>query len=151
MPQRLPAYEDPRLSPYPDIQAVGVDERADPLHFAPSLIREIAATDGQEVATHTFSHFYCLEPGQTVDDFEADLRAAVDVARSADVELRSIVFPRNQVNSDYLPVCAALGLIAYRGNQRAWMHGARSAGSETPARRSVRLLDAYLPGSRTHA
>jgi peptidoglycan/xylan/chitin deacetylase (PgdA/CDA1 family) len=147
MPARPPAYEDARLSPYPDIPALGAGERADPLHFAPSLIREIAATDGQEVGTHTFSHFYCLEPGQTIKDFEADLRAAVDVARSAGVELRSIVFPRNQVNPDYLPVCAALGLIAYRGNPPAWMHGGGGPASETPTRRMARLLDAYVPVS----
>src|SRR5437763_5140944 len=68
MPHRRPAYADPGLSPYPDVQALGGDEGADPLHFAPSLIRAVAATAGQEVATHTFSHFYCLEPGQTTED-----------------------------------------------------------------------------------
>jgi peptidoglycan/xylan/chitin deacetylase (PgdA/CDA1 family) len=145
MPERLPEYEDPRLSPYTEIRALGADERADPLHFAPSLIRAVAATPGQEVATHTFSHFYCREPGQTVEDFEADLRAAVGVARDAGVELRSIVFPRNQVNHDYLPVCARYGLVAYRGNPAVWMHDSRSGVAETPLRRAGRLLDAYLP------
>src|SRR3954468_19543994 len=45
-PERLPQYADSRLSPYPDIETLGADEREDPLHFAPSLIRAIAATDG---------------------------------------------------------------------------------------------------------
>jgi Polysaccharide deacetylase len=151
MPERQPAYDDPRLSPYGALRSLGPDERADPLHFAPSLIRAVAATPGQEVATHTFSHFYCLEPGQTIEDFEADLRAAVDVARDAGVEHRSIVFPRNQVNHDYLPVCARYGLVAYRGNPDVWMHDARSDATETPPRRAGRLLDAYLPLSRTRS
>ena len=151
MPDRLPEYEDPRLSPYPEVRTLGADEHADPLHFAPSLIRAVAATPGQEVATHTFSHFYCLEPGQTIEDFEADMRAAVDVARDAGVELRSIVFPRNQVNHDYLPVCARLGLVAYRGNPDAWQHHSRPGAHETPLRRAGRLLDAYLPVSGARA
>jgi peptidoglycan/xylan/chitin deacetylase (PgdA/CDA1 family) len=145
IPERRPSYEHPRLSPYGDLSAVGADERADPLHFAPSLIAEIAATPGQEVGTHTFSHYYCLEPGQTVADFEADLLAAVDVARSAGIALRSIVFPRNEVNPAYLTVCRTHGLAAYRGTQPAWMHRARSATAETPLRRAGRLLDAYVP------
>jgi peptidoglycan/xylan/chitin deacetylase (PgdA/CDA1 family) len=145
LPERRPAYAQAQLSPYPHIASVGKDERADPLHFAPSLVRRIAATDGQEVATHTFSHFYCLEPGQTEADFEADLRAAVAVARTAGIELRSIVFPRNQVNPAYLPICARLGLVAYRGNPGGRVHSARGESSETPLRRAGRLFDAYAP------
>jgi peptidoglycan/xylan/chitin deacetylase (PgdA/CDA1 family) len=151
LPERRPAYARPELSPYPGLASVGADEAADPLHFAPSLVRRIAATEGQEVATHTFSHFYCLEPGQTEADFEADLRAAVEVARAAGIELRSIVFPRNQVNPAYLPVCARLGLTAYRGNQTGRVHGACSGSSETAIRRAGRLVDAYVPLYRNPA
>jgi peptidoglycan/xylan/chitin deacetylase (PgdA/CDA1 family) len=149
-PERRPAYAHQELSPYPHIASIGADERADPLHFAPSLVRRIAAADGQEVATHTFSHFYCLEPGQTEADFEADLCAAVDVARAAGIELRSIVFPRNQVNPAYLPVCARLGLIAYRGNPGGRLHSARGESSETALRRAGRLFDAYASFPRGH-
>jgi peptidoglycan/xylan/chitin deacetylase (PgdA/CDA1 family) len=148
LPQRRPRYEHSHLSPYHDVLKVGQDEQSDPLHFASSLIREIAATRGQEVATHTFSHYYCLERGQTVEDFEADLRAAVGVARDRGIELRSIVFPRNEVNIDYLPTCRDHGLIAYRGTQDSWMHAARSASQETRTRRAGRLLDTYVPVSR---
>jgi len=147
LPRRRPAYLHPALSPYDHVATVGADERADPLHFAPSLIRRIAETPGQEIATHTFSHFYCLEPGQTVDDFAADLRAAVAGARARGIELSSIVCPRNEANTAYLPVCAEQGLIAYRGPQRAWMHTTRSATRETTVRRAARLLDSYVPVS----
>jgi peptidoglycan/xylan/chitin deacetylase (PgdA/CDA1 family) len=151
LPERRPAYSNSRLSPYDDVLAVGADERADPVHFAPSLIRQIAATPGQEVATHTFSHYYCLEPGQALEHFEADLDAAVEVARAARVELRSIVFPRNQVNVAYLPACRERGLIAFRGTQHTWMHRPRSDFDETRVRRAARLLDAYAPISPPHA
>jgi hypothetical protein len=145
LPDRRPSYTDPRLSPYPDVAGLGADERADPLHFAASLVRAIAAAPGQEIATHTFSHYYCLEPGQTAGDFEADLGAATDVARDAGIELRSIVFPRNQVNAAYLPACAAAGLTAYRGNQPDWMHESRPDAAVTRLQRAARLVDAYVP------
>src|SRR3954467_3547435 len=147
-PARLPSYDDPRLSPYGELEQLGAGEDDDPLHFAPSLVRQIAASPAQEVATHTFSHFYCLERGQTAADFEADLVAAVDVAQAAGVELRSIVFPRNQVNPTYLPICARHGLTAFRGNQLGPMYTARSEAGTTRLHRIGRLLDAYPPGAR---
>jgi peptidoglycan/xylan/chitin deacetylase (PgdA/CDA1 family) len=151
LPERRPEYARPELATYSHLATVGADERTDPLHFAPSLIRQIADVEGQEVASHTFSHFYCLEPGQTKEDFDADLRAAVAVAQANGIDLRSIVFPRNQVNPHYLPACAAQGMTAYRGTQSGWMHSERDAHGETPVRRAARLVDAYVPISRGHA
>jgi peptidoglycan/xylan/chitin deacetylase (PgdA/CDA1 family) len=122
---------------------VGESERDDVFHFAPSLVRLIAETPNQEIATHTFSHHYCLAPGQTADDFRRDLAAAV---ATAEEKLRrrvvSLVFPRNQVNEAYLPVCAELGIAAYRGTERAWIY--RPSRNGALLRRALRLLDAYL-------
>jgi hypothetical protein len=115
------------------------------------LIRQIAATPGQEVATHTFSHYYCLEPGQTAAEFAADLDAAVRVANQAGVALHSIVFPRNQWNPAYLPICRARGILAYRGNPRSWLYAATEGAGESRVRRALRLLDAYLPLSGHNA
>ncbi|MGO9344664.1 MAG: polysaccharide deacetylase family protein, partial [Acidimicrobiales bacterium] len=98
-PTARPAYTRPGLSPYEE--PLGQDEAEDPIHFAPTLIDLIAATPGQEIATHTFSHFYCLEQGQDPETFRADLESAISVARKRGIELRSIVFPRNQFNPAY--------------------------------------------------
>jgi peptidoglycan/xylan/chitin deacetylase (PgdA/CDA1 family) len=142
-PPVLPAYRNARLSPY--AQAVGKDEVSDPLHFAPSLIEQIMATPRQEVGTHTYSHYYCNEEGQTEESFRADLQAACAIAASWGVELRSIVFPRNQVNSAYAGVMRECGILAYRGNPESWMW--RFSDREESAgggKRAARLLDAYL-------
>ncbi|PSO45007.1 hypothetical protein BRC21_00595 [Candidatus Saccharibacteria bacterium SW_7_54_9] len=113
-----PSYQDSDLSPYP--LSVGVDEKDDPFHFAPSLIRRIADTPGQEVATHTFSHYYCLEAGQRKREFEADLKSAIEAGRKLGVRPKSIVFPRNQANEKYLSVLARNDITSYRGVARAW-------------------------------
>ncbi len=143
LPEQLPSYSNRSLSPYAAIAATGDSEREDPLHYAPSLVELIASHPGQELATHTFSHYYCLEPGQTIDTFRADLEAARRVASRRGVELRSLVFPRNQFNRDYLQVCRELGIVAYRGNQRSWMYRP-TTGEEPAIRRAARLADAYL-------
>jgi peptidoglycan/xylan/chitin deacetylase (PgdA/CDA1 family) len=142
-PSTRPAYRDPRFDPY--AQSVGVDETADPLHFAASLIEQIRATPRQEIGTHTFSHYYCLERGQTKEAFRADLKAAASIADAHGVRLRSIVFPRNQHNPAYDDVLHDAGVIAYRGNQTGWMYRATESADNSPVMRIGRLADTYLP------
>ncbi len=144
LPDLRPGYAERNLSPFDDLDRIGETERDDPYHFGLSLIRQIAAAPGQEIATHTFSHFYCLEPGQTVAEFGADLAAACNAARAIGITLESIVFPRNQFNAGYLEACRAAGLIAYRGQERGWMYRAEAQSAEGLAKRGVRLVDAYL-------
>lgn len=142
-PALRPGYLDPRLDPYR--QEIGEDEDEDPLHFAASLVERIRATPRQEVATHTFSHFYCNEPGQDASHFASDLDAAVSIAAARGIQLRSIVFPRNQHNPAYDPVLIRAGIRAYRGLPDSWAWRFRTAReSAMPLRRAARLLDAYV-------
>jgi peptidoglycan/xylan/chitin deacetylase (PgdA/CDA1 family) len=142
-PAERPTYADPRRDPYRI--AVGSNEADDPLHFAPSLVRTIAAAPRQEVGTHTFSHYYCLEPGQTVAQFEADLRAAVAIAAAKGITLRSLVLPRHQVRTDYLPAIARAGLHVHRTNEANRLSRPYATGQDPLAIRAARLADAYLP------
>jgi len=143
-PTKKPLYVNHALSPYPHLSHVGRDEQEDPFHFAPSLIKLIASSPHQEVATHTFSHYYCLEKGQDIESFRADLEAAKKVASKYTLNMESLVFPRNQFNGDYLSACKELGIKAYRGNERSWIYRAKSREDESLVRRAVRLLDAYV-------
>lgn len=144
LPEHRPAYANGALDPYRVLDFVGPTADDDPFHFAPRLIRAIHATPFQEVGTHTFSHYYCLEPGQTLEAFRDDVQAAIDVAARSGIQLASLVFPRNQFNDRYLGVLANLGLAAYRGNARSWLYAARSQAAETRLRRAFRLLDNYV-------
>src|SRR5262249_52290786 len=142
-PRDLPAYDDPRLSPYAD--PVGQGEDDDPLHYAPSLLRLIRGYPRQEIGTHTFSHYYCLEGGQTREAFAADLASARAIARANGVEVRSIIFPRNQFNPDYADVLMSAGIDCYRSNERGWMynyHDPVYGGSRS--QRAVRKADSYV-------
>jgi peptidoglycan/xylan/chitin deacetylase (PgdA/CDA1 family) len=142
-PALRPAYGNPRLAPY--AEPIGANEDEDPFHFAPSLIRRIQRTPRQEIATHTFSHYFCGEEGQTRESFRADLSAACAIASQYGLRIRSIVFPRNQHNPAYDDILRENGIRAYRGNPRSRVW--RFANTEESTRlwtRAGRLLEAYL-------
>lgn len=150
-PDLKPAYDDPKLSPYDALDGeVGEDEAADPHHYGRDFIEQIKATPGQEVATHTFSHFYCLEPGQTIAAFEADLRAAIAIAAEDGLVLRSIVFPRNQMTAAHIEACRKLGIDCYRGNPETFAYRSRSGAENSKIVRATRLLDGVLPIDGPH-
>ncbi len=153
IPEDKPAYANPNLSPYNGhLDLMKDTEAEDPYHYASELIALIRNYPKQEISTHTFSHYYCLEEGQDLDDFRADMEAAIKIARYRDIELKSLVFPRNQFNSNYLQVCAELGIDSYRGNEDVWFHQAVNGQGENLWRRAFRLADAYvnISGHRCH-
>lgn len=143
LPDLRPGFHDPRLSNYSYLDEVGEDERRDPYYFGASLIDRIRQTPGQEIGTHTLSHFYCLEGGQTPEAFRADLQAAIDIARRRGIYLKSIVFPRNQFSEESLSTSRDLGLTHFRGNADGWAYRAARSDEQTKSRRAIRLVDAY--------
>lgn len=143
-PEELrPRYTNPALSNYAYLDELGADEAHDPMYFAASLIDRIAACPGQEIGTHTMSHFYCLEPGATTLAFEADLTAACALARARGITLRSIVFPRNQYACEHLDIARRHGLTRYRGNPPGWAYRPGAGRAQHLPRRALRLLDAH--------
>jgi peptidoglycan/xylan/chitin deacetylase (PgdA/CDA1 family) len=146
-PAIRPTYETENLSAYHYIDQVGIgaSEEDDPFHFASSLVKQIINTPHQELGTHTFSHFYCNEAGQTVDQFRADLQAAQRAAAKFNQRLTSLVFPRNQFNDAYLKVCYEEGITSVRSNPLDWFWKINSTQDEGMWKRLNRGMDAYLP------
>jgi peptidoglycan/xylan/chitin deacetylase (PgdA/CDA1 family) len=147
-PAIKPEYTDKKLDPY--VEPLGNGEADDPLHYAPSLIERILDTPKQEMATHTFSHYYCLETGQTAEAFRADLQSARAIAKTWGVDIRSIVFPRNQINPAYNHILLDLDIPIYRGNETSWFYEAAATSKQGYAKRGGRLLDTYVPITAHH-
>lgn len=141
LPEVRPSYRSRALDPY--TEGVGQDEDSDPEHLAGSLVRLLKSTPGQEVASHTFSHFYCLEDGQHEDDLRADLAAAQAIASLHGLQLSSLVLPRNQWNPSYTRAVLDNGFNCIRGPQPSWAHQARRQGDQGPVSRAARLVDTY--------
>jgi hypothetical protein len=152
LPAERPQYADERLSNYEYLAhtAIGEDEAHDLYHFGASLIRTIQKCRGQEMGSHTFSHYYCLEEGQTAATFSADLEAWKRALAPYGAPLTSLVLPRNQWNEAYAEICAQAGVRAYRGVQSHTLYGARRGAHHSLFVRTVRFLDHYLPLSGDH-
>jgi len=145
-PVKKPTYTVPELSAYHYIDHIGIgeDEKNDPFHYAPSLVKQILNTPYQELGTHTYGHYYCNEACQTVEQFREDLRAAQRAAHQYGLHLRSLVFPRNQFNDAYLRVCFEEGITSVRSNPVDWFWKIDSTLQESAWKRLNRGLDAYL-------
>jgi peptidoglycan/xylan/chitin deacetylase (PgdA/CDA1 family) len=141
-PRERATYARAELDPY--VEAIGIDEDDDPEHLAGSLVERIGASAGQEVGSHTFSHYYCAEAGQNETTFRADLAAAQAMARRRGVELTSLVLPRNQWNAAYTDAVLDSGFRCIRGPQRSWGHSSREHGRQNLLVRGARLTDTYV-------
>lgn len=137
-----PSYADSRLDPYDWFETIGKDEKEAPCFYGPGLIRMVADTPGQEIGSHTFCHYYCREKGQTLAQFEADLRSAKAIAAEKGFDLTSIILPRNQCEPEYTAVMRKCGFTAYRDEENDWIHQKIKI---RPLMRLLRLADAYLP------
>jgi len=148
VPTIKPNYNLKELSPYNGHFDI-VNENEDDKHFSPSLIEMIRENQKHEIATHTHSHYYCFEQGQNREDFKADLIAAKNIASKNKVDLKSIVFPRNQINEQYLDALNDLGLTSYRGNEKVWFKNKMKKFRQL--KRAFSLLDAYINLSGHHS
>lgn len=144
-PDLRPSYRNPELNGYAHFEKIGKDEETAPCFYAPGLLEQIAATPGQEIGSHTFCHYYCREAGQTVAQFEADMRAARDIAASKGYRVTSVILPRNQSEPEYTEVLRKIGFTAYRAEEADWIHRYFRKWKFQPPYRLLHLLDMYLP------
>ncbi len=142
-PVTIPNYLNDALNPYSCWDQVM--ENDPKLILAPDMVEQILETPNQELASHTFSHYYCLEAGQSLSEFEADLQAMNEISKGYNLQMKSLVFPRNQFKPSYLKACFNAGLKAYRGNPDHWAYRASNGEKQTPLKRIFRLIDAYIP------
>jgi peptidoglycan/xylan/chitin deacetylase (PgdA/CDA1 family) len=145
-PTSIPIYANPKRSSYEWVKVQTLNAEIEHCLFAPALIELIQSTPGMEVGTHTYSHFYCKEQGQTIEDFKADLEKVIELARKNNIELSSLVFPRNQFNSDYLSVCNDLGINIVRSNPTPWYWDSNKP--ESLLKKVFRTGDSWLPLNR---
>jgi peptidoglycan/xylan/chitin deacetylase (PgdA/CDA1 family) len=140
-PQVYPGYSREKCSTY---SLAPLAREYPALFFGRPLVTRILDTPGQEVGTHTYSHYYCSEAGASPEQFAADLACAVYIGAELGVAYRSIVFPRNQVREGFLPALDDAGIRAFRGNPNHWIY---RDGHVTPAGmagRAIRFADTWV-------
>ena len=142
-PTQKPSYQKTILSPYNNDYIDNIKKENEFLYFAPDSIRKFQRFNNIEIATHTFCHYYCWEEGQTKEQFCADIQSAINAAKAHGVELKSIIFPRNEVSDDYLKVCSDLGITTYRGNPKRFFNKQKGKMGRIIQRVS-RIADTYI-------
>ncbi|MBD8490449.1 polysaccharide deacetylase family protein [Echinicola sp. CAU 1574] len=145
-PDLQPAYSNMANSPYQWVKQHGYFPA---YHSAMDLVKGILNTAGQELGSHTYSHYYTMEEGQNLEQFRADLKANQRVfLEKAGLVPRSLVFPRNQYGLEYLKVCKEEGFTNVRINPSDWFW--RSPQSAGIIRKTFRTADTLLPlGNQT--
>lgn len=147
-PERKPNYINKNLSAYHFIENK-YEDRFSKYYFAPKLIEQIATSKGQEIATHTYAHYYTKEIGQSKKEFENDMSLALKKANSSGYTIKSIVFPRNQYREDYNEVCKENGVVALRTNPNSWFWSPKDEAKNVLIRKVFRTLDCYITLART--
>lgn len=142
-PKTRPSYKKGILSPYNNNYIKGIKKENESLYFSPDSVRKLQLSENIEVATHTYCHYYCWEEGQSVDEFRADIEKAIKAAKTHDIDLKSIVFPRNEVSDDYLKICQENGITVYRGNPKMFF-GKQKGRLKRIIRRLLRMADNYI-------
>ena len=135
-------YDNPNYSPY-RLSPGELKEIPFEMLSAQNEIKAILATAGQDLASHTFSHYYTLEAGQSSSDFEKDMELMKEAGEKFNHTFKSIVFPRNQVNQDYLELLSHKGYAVYRGNQMSKLWASSPFAKESLSKKGRRVLDAY--------
>lgn len=142
-PDYIPTYDNQNLSPYANDYIQNIAKQDSFLYFSPETIELLKSKSFIEIGTHTFCHYYCEADGQNVEQFEADLARAIEIANSKSIEIKSIVFPKNQVTDTYLKICHKYGLSCYRGNSRLFYKSSANKLGKL-RNRLCRLIDTYL-------
>lgn len=118
-PELKPGYHEKKYSAYSWI-AKEQPYQVEAL-FAPELVRQVINCPGQEIGSHTYAHYYSSEKGQVPEEFRADLRACQKLAKDKfQIDLQSLVFPRNQYHDEVIRVAYEEGFDFIRSNPSDW-------------------------------
>ena len=117
--------------------------------FAPDLVNLIFQTPGQEIGSHTFSHYYTGVKGADLESFREDLKASVRISQDKlGISPASLIFPRNQYNPEVIQVAKNLGFRCFRTNPDSWFW--ENTAHETLVKKVFRTGDTLFPlGKRT--
>jgi len=151
-PKNKPTYQEEKYSPYTIIETIGENEKEDPFHYGLSNVEKIKNNGNHEIGTHTYCHYYCHEPGQTLEQFDDDINSAISIAKSKGIDLKSLVFPRNMIDTHktndkpLLEVLKKHGITSFRGKENSFIYNIHTTKfyKNWLILKSLKFLDAYI-------
>ena len=111
------------------------------LYFRPDLVKMVAESKNQEIATHTFSHFYFFEHRFPKKKLESEINASLKtLAPYSKNPIKTIVLPKNQVSPEVYSLLRKNGITNVRGIQISTRFNKSNFFSKV-----MRFADAYIP------
>jgi len=126
IPYTIPNYKNDKLSAYNYFSSFEEQEHLKKYFFSNDLINQIIASPNQELATHTYSHYYCLEDGQVIQNFKDDLVKSNFFFKKRNCKMSSLVLPRNQYNAAYKGILEEMKIETVRTNPSNWYWNANN-------------------------
>lgn len=142
IPSKLPDYHNPILSNYRLEKKITFENVNNTHFFALNVIKSIQAARGQEIGSHTYSHYYCGEKNRSLKVFSEDLRKATEIALKTQTKLESLVLPRNQFIEEILDTMKTNNIKSVRTNPDIWYW--RLINQNKKSSRIARLIDSYF-------
>jgi len=121
---------------------IGQDEESDSLHYAASLIEKIRGYKHQEIASHTFSHFYTNYETNKTNDEDA-LEKELEAMREVCPEAKSMVFPRMLISDTAVELLKKYGYTSYRGNMEMESNR-RKRSNPKKSSRLINFIKSYM-------
>lgn len=119
-----------------------IPESDEEFYFRPDLIHMINTCEGQEIATHTFSHFYFLEHKEAILKLKEEIRTSKTILEDlTHGSVETMILPKNQVTDEVFQVMRDTGIRIVRNCQIS----KRFNMEENLVRKILRFLDAYIP------
>lgn len=108
------------------------------VYFFPELIKLVSETAGQEIGSHTFTHFYANEKGVDDEMLRQEMELSRKMLNELGVEARTLIMPRNQVEGLDDEILKETGFTIVRG---------RAGGPLKPkmVKKVLNFADAYFP------
>ncbi|MEQ8156917.1 MAG: polysaccharide deacetylase family protein [Clostridiaceae bacterium] len=111
------------------------------LYFRPDLVRMISNKPNQEIASHTFSHFYCYEHNEIGNKLAEEIVASQKILEGiTHKKISTLVFPKNQINTLCSDIMQETGIKVFRGKQVSTQLVRNCKFSKL-----LHFMDAYLP------
>lgn len=143
-PKSVPTYNKRNLSPYDFIDHLDTNRFNDKYYFCPINIRNLTKNSLVELASHTFSHYYCNEKGSNISTFILDVVSGnLALKEISGKNITSLVLPRNQINNDFIKSLGNTGIKVVRGKDFQWYNVFEDNNLKFLTR-IFRLLDSYI-------
>lgn len=115
----------------------GGTENEKSIHLGKSLVEKIRnCSVHQEIGSHSFSHIVFGDEDCSRETAETEITESIRVAEEQGINLKSFVFPRNEIG--HLDLLKKFGFDCYRGVEPNWYEN-RSVSEKL--RRGLRLFD----------